>query len=156
MSYKNSKHYKTRLIEISLSSNQTISSTSKTLINFDTIRGDSGHGVSLVSGQNGRIRLSGGRYYHIVGSISMDKNTTSDQYFVKWWHPDGSQVLYAEGGMRTYKSFYSGSTYYYQCLQCQLSVNPTNDQDFDLKTEEETGSMLKDGTMLFIIEMSKE
>ncbi len=156
MSYKNSKYYKTRLIEISLSSNQTISSTSKTLINFDTIRGDSGHGVSLVSGQNGRIRLSGGRYYHIVGSISMDKNTASDQYFVKWWHPDGSQVIYAEGGMRTYKSFYSGGTYYYQCLQCQLSVNPTNDQDFDLKTEEETGSMLKDGTMLFIIEMSKE
>ena len=156
MSYKNSKYYKTRLIEISLSSNQTISSTSETLINFDTIRGDSGHGVSLVSGQNGRIRLSGGKYYYIVGSVSMDKNTTSDQYFVTWKNPDGSQVLYSEGAMRTYKSFYGSGNYYYQCLQCQLTVNPTNDQDFDLKTEEETGTMLKDGTMLFIVEMSKE
>ena len=156
MSFKNSKHYKTRLIEISLSSNQTVSSTSQTLISFDTVRGDAGHGVSLVSGENGRIRLSAGRYYHVVGSIAMDKNSSSDQYYAKWYHPDGSQITYAEGAFRTYKTYTSGNTKYFQCLYCQLLVNPTNDQDFDLKIEDETGTVLKDGTMLFVIEMSKE
>jgi len=156
MSYKNSKHYKTRLIEVSLSSDQTISSTSETLINFDSIRGDSGHGVSLVSGQNGRIRLSAGKYYHIIGPVSMDKNSTSDQYSVKWWNPDGSQILESDGAFRSYGSHTSGSNKHFQCLHCQLLVNPTSDQDFDLKVDGETGSILKDGTMLFIIEMSKE
>ena len=53
----------------------SLTSTTATLVDFDTIRGDTGHGVSLVSGGNGRIRLSGGNHYHIVGSAPMDKDT---------------------------------------------------------------------------------
>ena len=156
MSFKNSKHYITRLVELSLSSNQTISSTSATLVNFDTVRGDSGHGVSLVSGENGRIRLSANRNYYIVGSATMDKDLASDQYSARWYDTSGTELGTSQGAFRTYETTrIAGSKRHFQCLHCQLLVNPTSDTDYDLKVDGETGSLLKDGTMLFVIEMSK-
>lgn len=155
MSYKNSKSYVTRMIELSLSSDQSISSTSETLVDFDTIRGDSGHGVSLVSGGNGRIRLSGGRHYHIVGAASLDKDTAGDPYSTRWYNTSGTELTESEGAFRTFETETSGSNKFYQCLHCQLLVSPTSDTDYDLKVDGETGSLKSDGTMLFIIEMSE-
>ena len=156
MSYKNSKNYITRLVELSLSSNQTVSSTSATLVNFDTLRGDSGHGVSLVSGESGRIRLSADNYYYVVGAVTMDKDTAGDQYSARWYNTSGTELGTSEGAFRSYETNrVVGTARYFQCLHCQLIVNPTSDTDYDLKVDGETGSILKDGTMLFIIEMSK-
>jgi len=156
MSFKNEKSYVTRFVELSMSSNQSVTSTSATLVNFDTIRGDSGHGVSLVSGGNGTIRLSANKYYYIFGSATMDKDSTSDQYNARWYYSNGSQIPHAEGAFRTYKSYQSGSNRWAQSLHCQLIVNPTADTDYLLKVDDETGSLLKDGTMLFITEMSRQ
>ena len=156
MSFKNSKHYKTRLVELSLSSNQAISSTSATLVNFDAIRGDSGHGVSLVSGENGRIRLSANNHYYVVGAVTMDKDTAGDQSSARWYNTSGTELEASQGAFRSYETNrVVGTGRYFQCLHCQLIVNPTSDTDYDLKVDGETGSILKDGTMLFIIEMSK-
>jgi len=154
MSFKNEKSYITRFIELSMSSNQTIVSTSGTLVNFDEIRGDNGHEVSLVSGGNGTIRLKANRYYYIYGSATMDKDSETDQYNIKWYYTNGSQVTNEEGGFATHKSYQSGTTSYSQCLYCQLLVNPSSDTDYQLKVDGETGNLLKDGTMLFITEMS--
>ena len=156
MSYKNEKSYTTRFIELSMSTNQSVSSTNATLVEFDTIRGDNGHGVSLVSGQDGTIRLSANRYYYVVGSATMDKDSTSDQYNTRWYYSNGSQISHAEGAFRTYKSYQSGTQRWGQCLYYQLIVNPTTDTDYQVKVDGETGELLKDGTMLFITEMSKQ
>ena len=63
MSYLTHSDYTPRFIEISLSADQAISAATATTVDFDTIRGDTGHGVSLVSGGNGRIRFSADRHY---------------------------------------------------------------------------------------------
>lgn len=155
MSYKNSRSYVTRFVELSLSADQSITSTTATLVDFDTIRGDSGHGVSLVSGGNGRIRLSGGNHYHIVGSAPMDKDTAGDQYSARWYNTSGTELTASQGAFRTFETYTSGSNKFYQCLHCQLLVSPTTDTDYDLKVDGETGDLKADGTMLFIIEMSE-
>ena len=153
MSYKNEKSYITRFIELSMSSNQSVTSTSATLVEFNTLRGDVGHGVSLGSGT---ITLSADRYYYVFGSATMDKDTTTDQYNARWYYTDGSQIPHAEGAFRSYKSYQSGSDRWAQALYCQLIVNPSTNTDYQLKVDNETGILLKDGTRLFIIEMSKQ
>ena len=153
MSYKNEKSYITRFVELSMSSNQSVTSTNATLVGFDTLRGDSGHGVSL---SNGTITLSANRYYYIVGSATMDKDTTTDQYSARWYYTNGSQIPHSEGAFRTYKSYVSGSDRWSQALYCQLIVNPLTDTDYQLKVDNETGSLLRDGTRLFITEMSRQ
>mgnify|MGYP003135359556 CR=1 FL=1 len=155
MSFKNEQSYVTRLVELSMSSDQSVSSTSATLVNFNTVRGDSGHGVSLVDGENGRIRLKSNRYYHIVGAVTMDKDSAGDQYSARWYNTSGTELGASQGAFRTFETDRDGTSRDFQCLHCQLVVNPTTDTDYDLKIDGETGSVLKDGTMLFIIEMSK-
>ena len=153
MSFKNEKSYTTRFIELSLSANKSIASTSATLVDFDTIRGDNGHGVSL---SNGTITLSADKYYYIVGSATMDKDSSSDLYNARWYYTNGSQIPHAEGAFRTYRSREVGTQRWGQSLYCQLIVNPSSDTGYQLKVDGETGSLLKDGTMLFITEMSKQ
>ena len=153
MSFKNEKSYTTRFVELSLSANQSVTSTSETLVGFDTLRGDSGHGVSLSSGT---ITLSADKYYYVVGSATMDKDSSSDLYNTRWNYTDGSQIPHAEGAFRTYRSREAGTQRWGQSLYCQLIVNPSSDTSYQLKVDGETGSLLKDGTMLFITEMSKQ
>ena len=153
MSFKNEKSYTTRFIELSMSANQEIHSSSATLVEFDAIRGDSGHGVSLSSGT---ITLSANKYYYIVGSATMDKDLSGDLYNTRWYYANSSQIPHAEGAFRTYRSRQAGSQRWGQSLYCQLIVNPSNDTSYQLKVDGETGSILKDGTMLFITEMSKQ
>ena len=154
MSYKNTKSYVTRLVELSLSTDQSITSSSATLLDFDTIRGDSGHGVSLVSGGNGRIRLSANNHYYCVGFAALDKDTNTDTYRVKVYNTSGTQLTESQGAFQSYASFVSGVNKHYQCMNFQLLVNPTTDTDYDFKTDGETGTMKADGTSIFIIEMS--
>ena len=155
MSYKNTKTYVTRMIRVSMSADQSISSSTATLLGFDTISGDTGHGVSLVSGGNGRIQLSANRSYYCVGFSALDKDTSSDNYRVKIYNTSGTQLTEAEGAFQSFASFQSGSSYHWQCMNYQLLVSPTSDTDYDFKTNGETGTMKADGTAIFIIEMSK-
>lgn len=154
MSYNNKSPYVTRFIELSMSSDQTISSSSATLVNFDTIRGDSGHGVSLVSGENGRFTLSANRYYHIVGNTAIDKNTASNYYSAIWYNDSGSQLSESQGAFRSFPTYTTSNNDHYRCLNSQLLVNPTNDTNYNLKVSGAAGVLKSDGTSLVIIEMS--
>ena len=86
----------------------------------------------------------------------MDKDSASGQYNTRWYYTNGSQLSHAEGAFRTYRSYQSGTTRWSQSLYCQLIVNPTVDTDYQLKVDNETGSLLEDGTRLFITEMSRQ
>ena len=71
MYFKNTKSYITRFIQITLSSDQTISSDSATLVEFASISGDSGYKMSLNSGTTGRIDFKGGSQYYVIGTTSL-------------------------------------------------------------------------------------
>ena len=149
MSYKNLEPYVTRMIRVSLSSDQTISSTSATLVDFDTIAGDSGYKMSLISGGNGRIRLAGGSFYFIVGITALD----ASRYC--WYNTSGTELGQSDGAFRSNRTGQAGSNYLYESHFCQLVVNPTSDTDYDLKIDGETGTLKTFGTYLHIIEMSE-
>ena len=155
MSYKNLTPYVTRVVEVYLSSDQTIISDSATLVNFDSIRGDSGHGVSLVSGGNGRIRLSSDSHYYVKGITALDKDSSSAYFSARWYNASGTQLNESDGAFRSYPTLTSSSLNYIESMYNQLIVNPTSDTDYDLKIDGETGSLKADGTFLQIIEMSK-
>ena len=155
MSYKNLEPYVTRMIRVSLSSDQTISSTSATLVDFDTIAGDSGYKMSLISGGNGRIRLAGGSFYFIVGITALDKDTSSDMFYARWYNTSGTELGQSDGAFRSNRTGQAGSNYLYESHFCQLVVNPTSDTDYDLKIDGETGTLKTFGTYLHIIEMSE-
>ena len=155
MSYKNLTTYVTRFIEVYLSSDQSISSDSATLVDFDTIRGDSGHGVSLVSGGNGRIRLSANNHYYVRGITALDKDSASAPFSARWYDTSGTELTAAAGAFRSHPTYYSGSNDQYESVYNQLIVNPTSDTDYDLKIDGETGTLKSDGSFLIIIEMSE-
>lgn len=155
MSYKNLEPYVTRMIRVTLSSDQSITSTSATLVDFDTIAGDTGYKMSLVSGGNGRIRLKGGSYYHIVGITALDKDSASDVFSARWYNTSGTELGQSDGAFRSNITGVSGGNYYYESHFCQLVVNPSSDTDYDLKIDGETGTLKTFGTYLHIIEMSE-
>ena len=155
MSYKNLKSYVTRFIEVYLSADQSISSDSATLVDFDSIRGDSGHGVSLVSGGNGRIRLSANNHYYIRGITALDKDSASAPFSARWYNTSGTQLNESDGAFRSHPTLIDGTNKYIESMYNQLIVNPTSDTDYDLKLDGETGTLKADGTFLQIIEMSE-
>jgi len=155
MSYKNLTPYVTRVVEVYLSSDQSITSNNATLVNFDSIRGDSGHGVSLVSGGNGRIRLSGDNHYYIRGITALDKDSSSAFFYARWYNTSGTQLNESDGAFKSYPTLTWAGLNYIESMYNQLIVNPTSDTDYDLKIDGETGSLKADGTFLQIIEMSK-
>ena len=155
MSFKNVKSYNTRFIEVYLSSDQSITSDSATLVDFDSIRGDSGHGVSLVSGGNGRIRLSANNHYYIRGITALDKDSASAPFSARWYNTSGTQLGASAGAFRSHPTYFNGSQDDYESVYNQLIVNPSSDTDYDLKIVGETGTLKADGTFLIIMEMSE-
>lgn len=147
MTYKATNTFTTHFIELTLSADQTVTSAS-TLVNFDTIRKDSGAGVSLVSGGSGRIRLSGGRSYWIQGCIAIDRTSTADDYTGKWYDTSGTELTESSGACdsETPRGLKTDSRV------CQLLVNPSSDTDYDLKCEGAAGNVLANGTQLIIME----
>ena len=155
MSYNNTTSYVTRFVEIYLASDQSISSDSATLVNFSNIRGDSGHSVSLVSGGNGRIRLSENNHYYIRGITALDKDSSSSTFSARWYNTSGTQLNESDGAFKSYPTLVSGGNKYIESMFNQLIVNPSVNTDYDLKIDGETGILKSDGTYLQIIEMSK-
>jgi len=150
MSYLTHSSYTPRFIEIYLSSDQSISADTATLVNFDTIRGDAGHGVSLVGGGNGRIRFSADRHYWCFGTIAIDRDSETTNYDTSFFKTDGTQLTAEEGNFTA--SLAKGN--FAESRICQLVFSPTSQTDYDLKVTGETGTLASDGSNLIIIEMS--
>lgn len=149
MTYLATNTFTTYISELSLSADQTVTSSS-TLIDFDTIRKDSGSTVSLVSGGNGRIRLGGGRSYWIQGCIAIDRDSTADDYSGKWYNTSGTELTESDGACdsETPRGLITDSRV------CQLLVTPSTDTDYDLKAEGAAGDVLSSGTNLVILEFA--
>jgi len=155
MSYRNVKSYVTRFIEAYLSADQSISVSTAVLVDFDSIRGDSGYKMSLVSGGNGRIRLKGGSHYYIRGITALDKDAAASPFSARWYNTSGTELGASDGAFRSHPTYFDGSNDDYESVYNQLIVNPTSDTDYDLKIDGETGTLKSDGTFLLIIEMSE-
>ena len=149
MTYLATNTFTTYISEISLSTDQTVTSSS-TLIDFDTIRQDSGSSVSLVSGGNGRLRLGGGRSYWIQGCIAIDRDSTADDYTGKWYNTSGTELTESDGACdsETPRGLKTDSRV------CQLVVTLSTDTDYDLKAEGASGDVKSDGTSLVVWEFA--
>ena len=150
MSYLTHSNYTPRFIEISLSADQSISAATATTVDFDTIRGDSGHGVSLVSGGNGRIRFSADRHYWCFGTMAIDRDNTGTNYEASFFNTSGTELTAEEGNFNSALALGTNA----ESRIVQLVHNPTSQTDLDLKVTGETGTLMSDGSHLIIIEMS--
>lgn len=147
MTYLVTSTYSAKFVQLSLSADQTVT-TSSTLVDFDTITGDTGYQCSLVSGGNGRFRLKGGKRYFIFGTVAVDRTSITTPYSVKWYDTGGTEITESSGACdaRTSENQVTESTV------CQLIVEPTSDTDYDLKVESSAGDVKADGTYLMIME----
>jgi hypothetical protein len=150
MSYLTHSSYTPRFIELSLSADQTISSASDTTVDFDTIRGDAGHGVSLVAGGNGRIRFAADRHYWCFGTAAINRDSNSTNYNTSFFATSGTELTESQGNFKS--SLPIGTSA--ESRITQLVFNPTSQTDYDLKVTGETGTLKSDGSYFFIIEMS--
>ena len=150
MSYLTHSDYTPRFIEISLSADQSISAATATTVDFDTIRGDSGHGVSLVSGGNGRIRFSADRHYWCFVTAAIDRDSNTTNYDTSFFETDGTELTEAQGNFKSSLPIGNNA----ESRITQLVFNPSVQTDYDLKVTGETGTLQSDGSYLFIIEMS--
>lgn len=150
MSYLTHSKYTPRFIQISLSADQSISVDTATLVAFDTISGDSGHGVSLVSGGGGRIRFSANRNYWCFGTIAIDRDSVTTNYTASFFNTSGTELTAEEGNFNSALSLGADA----ESRIYQLVHKPTSQTDLDLKVTGETGTLKSDGSHLIIIEMS--
>lgn len=105
MTYKITQHQtrKTRMIELSLSANQTIN-VSQTVL-FDTIRAShAGHGVSLSSGV---IQLDQTRNYWMQASMDVTRASTSSNLKFTFHDSSGTAMTAAQGAFPCEWEYYS-------------------------------------------------
>tara|TARA_R100001443_G_scaffold20525_1_gene32563 strand:+ start:614 stop:1066 length:453 start_codon:yes stop_codon:yes gene_type:complete len=150
MSYLTHSNYNRRFVELTLSSDQAVSVDTSVLVDFDTIRGDAGHSVSLVSGGNGRIRFSANCHYWCFGTIAMNRDSDTTDYTTSFFATDGTELTAEQG---SFNSALARLTHAESRI-FQLLINPTSDTDYDVKVTGETGDIKSDGSHLIIIEMS--
>ena len=71
-----------KVVYLTMSSDQNSISDSATTVQFDTVTGDSGHGVSISSNL---ITLTGGRHYWGFGCVVINRSSTSDSQYTKFY-----------------------------------------------------------------------
>ena len=64
MSFKNVRSYLTRFIQVTLSSDQTISRDSATLVEFNNISGDANYKMPLNGSTTGRLYFKADSHYY--------------------------------------------------------------------------------------------
>tara|TARA_R100000388_G_scaffold80066_1_gene58716 strand:+ start:339 stop:818 length:480 start_codon:yes stop_codon:yes gene_type:complete len=147
MSYKNYSSYTARFIQLTLSSDHTISGTSATTVQFDTIAGDSGHGVSISSNL---ITLSADRHYWGFGAVAIDRDSVTDTHFTEFYNSSNVELTESSG----YFSSVLPSDTNFDSRVIQLSVSPTSSTSFYIKSRGAAGDIQSDNTHLILIEMS--
>ena len=100
-----------RLIELSLSSTQNISTGST--VAFDTLTAsDAGHGVSV---SNGVIALDTSRRYWIQASMHVDRASTSSSWEFAFFDDTlNTEIEAADGGYRAKWTWHNVTNYYGQ------------------------------------------
>jgi len=141
-----------RFIEVTMSADQTLSSSSATAIDFDTIRGSTGYGVSLPS--TGTIRLKGGREYTLQAQGAVSISSAGPLTF-KWYDVTGATNMSAADGAGdgVHTATDSVSTQdKSDSTMGVLAIAPTADFDVQYRVEGKTGTVRADSSRIIIME----
>ena len=136
-----------KVVYLTMSADQNSISDSATTVQFDTVTGDSGHGVSISSNL---VTLTGGRYYWGFGCVVINRSSTSDSQYVKFYDSSNNLLSVANGYFDSELPGNEDS----DSRVFQLSVAPSSNESFYIKTNGADGNVLSDGTHLILIEMS--
>ena len=141
-----------RFIELTMSADQTLSTTSATAINFDTIRGSTGYGVSIPSA--GTIRLKGGREYTLQAQGSVSISSAGPVTF-KWYDVTGAANLTEADGAgdgvhtATYGVVQQDQS---DSTMGVLAIAPSSDFDVQYRVEGKTGTVRATATRIIVME----
>lgn len=141
-----------RFIEVVMASDQTLSTTSATAIDFSTIRGTSGHGVTIPS--TGTIRLKGGREYILQAQGAVSISSAGPLTF-KWYDVTGATNMTAADGAgdgvhtATYAVIQEDQS---DSTMGVLALAPSSDFDIQYRVEGKTGTVRSDGSRIIIME----
>ena len=141
-----------RFIELTISGDQTISTTAPSVIDFDAIHGTAGHGVSLPN--TGTIRLKGGREYTLQAQCAMSISSAGALTF-KWYDVSGSaNILAADGaGDGVHTATYSVNQQdQSDSTMGVLAVAPASDFDVQYRVEGKTGTVRAASSRIIIME----
>ena len=147
MSYKNYSAYTSRFIQLTLSSDQTITGSSATTVNFDTVTGDSGHGVSISSNL---ITLSADRHYWGFGVVAIDRDSTTASHYTEFYNSSNVELTESSG----YFSSVLPASNDFDSRVFQISVSPNSSTSFYIKSRNASGDIKSDNTHFILIEMS--
>ena len=148
MSYLTYESFTARFIQVTMSSDQDGIADTSTTVLFDTVTGDSGHGVSISSNL---ISLSPNRHYWGFGCVVIDRTSTNDSQIVRFFESAGpTQLLPASGFFESLLPSDDDT----DSRVFQFSVSPSSTQSFYIKTKSADGDIQSDGTHIIIIEMS--
>tara|TARA_Y100000592_G_scaffold38385_1_gene60810 strand:+ start:35061 stop:35507 length:447 start_codon:yes stop_codon:yes gene_type:complete len=136
-----------KVVYLTMSADQNSISNSATTVQFDTVTGDSGHGISISSNL---ITLTGGRHYWGFGCVVIDRSTVTDSQYTKFY--DSSNNLLSPSSGYFESELPGGASSDSRVFQ--LSVSPSSNESFYIKTENADGDILSDGTHFILIEMS--
>ena len=136
-----------KVVYLTMSADQNSISDSATTVQFDTVTGDSGHGVSISSNL---VTLTGGRHYWGFGCVVINRSSTSDSQYTNFYDSSNNLLSVANGYFESELPG-GGSS---DSRVFQLSVSPSVDESFYIKTENADGNVLSDGTHFILIEMS--
>jgi len=147
MSYKNYSAYTPRFVQLTLSADQTITGTSATIVEFDTIAGDSGHGVSISSNL---ITLSANKHYWGFGVVAIERDSVTDSHFAEFYNSSNVELTESSG---YFSSVLPGDADF-DSRVIQISVSTTASTSFYIKSRAATGDIKSDNTHFILIEMS--
>ena len=141
-----------RFIELTLSADQTLSTTAATAIDFDTIRGTPGYGVSLPS--TGTIRLRAGREYRLQGRGAVSISSAGP-LTLKCYDVTGAANMGAADGAGdgVHTATYAVTTQdKSDSTMGVLAIAPTSDFDIQYRVEGQTGTVRADSSRIIIME----
>ena len=124
MSYLTYQSFTARFIQVTMASDQNGVADTSTTVQFDTVTGDSGHGVSI---STNLISLQPNKHYWGFGCVVMDRNSTNDDQKVRFFESDGTtQLLPADGFFESFLPTGDDT----DSRVFQFSVSPSSTQSF--------------------------
>ena len=124
MSYLTYQSFTARFIQVTMASDQNGVADTSTTVQFDTVTGDSGHGVSISSNL---ISLAPNRHYWGFGCVVMNRSSTNNSQIVRFFESDGTtQLLPADGFFESLLPAGDNT----DSRVFQFSVSPSSTQSF--------------------------
>lgn len=140
-----------RMVELTMSADQAVSTTAATAVAFDTLRGDAGHGVGLSSSA---VTLTAGRDYMIqaMGAITI---SSAGAVTWRWYNTATSSYLTAAQGAGdgSHSATYALSVQdQSESMLATLTLCPSVDTTLEFHVAGKTGTLRSSGSRMVILE----